>query len=97
MERLQWDQRPATLRDILAVYGGNGIKTIIFAETKAEVNELALNSGLSGRCQVLHGDIAQAQREVTMQAYRDSSFDILIATDVAARGLDVPDIRLVVQ
>ena len=93
----QWDQRPATLRDVLAVYGGNGIKTIIFAETKAEANELALNSGFSGHCQVLHGDIAQAQREVTMQAYRDSLFDILIATDVAARGLDVPDIRLVIQ
>jgi ATP-dependent RNA helicase DDX21 len=46
---------------------------------------------------VLHGDIAQKQREVTMQAYRDSAFDILIATDVAARGLDVPDIRLVIQ
>eukprot|EP01045_Picozoa_sp_COSAG04_P032383 COSAG04_NODE_6330_length_1356_cov_1.334129_1_plen_239_part_10 len=45
----------------------------------------------------MHGDIAQKQREVTMQAYRDGSFDILIATDVAARGLDVPDIRLVIQ
>ena len=32
-----------------------------------------------------------------MQGYRDSKFDILVATDVAARGLDVPDIRLVIQ
>ena len=82
---------------MLAVYGGSGIKTIIFAETKAEANELALNSGFASEAQVLHGDIAQKQREVTMQAYRDGSFDILIATDVAARGLDVPDIRLVIQ
>jgi hypothetical protein len=92
-----WEQRAATLRDVLAVYGGPGIKTIIFSDTKAEANELTLGSGFASECQVLHGDIAQSQREITMQGFRDGKFDILVATDVAARGLDVPDIRLVIQ
>jgi len=94
---LVWKHRAATLRDVLAVYGGPGIKTIIFAETKQEANELALSSGFSGSSQVLHGSIEQKQREVTMAGFRDGQFDILVATDVAARGLDVPDIRLVIQ
>jgi hypothetical protein len=46
---------------------------------------------------VLHGDIAQAQRETTFQAFRDGKFKVLVATDVASRGLDIPEIDLVVM
>eukprot|EP00744_Colponema_vietnamica_P014753 GILI01020653.1.p1 GENE.GILI01020653.1~~GILI01020653.1.p1 ORF type:complete len:411 (+),score=142.36 GILI01020653.1:67-1233(+) len=48
-------------------------------------------------CQCLHGDIPQAQREVTLQGFREGKFRCLIATDVAARGLDIPEVDLVVQ
>lgn len=48
-------------------------------------------------CQVLHGDIAQNQREVTLQGFREGRFTCLVATDVAARGLDIPDVDLVIQ
>ena len=48
-------------------------------------------------CAVLHGDIAQAQRETTFQAFREGKFRCLVATDVAARGLDIPEIDLVIM
>lgn len=46
---------------------------------------------------MLHGDITQAQRDVTINHFRQKQFQVLIATDVAARGIDVSDIDLVVQ
>lgn len=45
----------------------------------------------------IHGDISQAQREKTMARYREGTFNVLVATDVAARGLDVPSISHVVN
>lgn len=47
--------------------------------------------------EVLHGDIAQNQREVTLKRFRENKFKVLVATDVASRGLDIPDVDLVVQ
>lgn len=47
--------------------------------------------------QVLHGDIPQQQREVTLKSFREGKFPVLVATDVAARGLDIPEVDLVVQ
>jgi superfamily II DNA/RNA helicase len=45
----------------------------------------------------MHGDIAQSQREVTMKRFKEGKFKVLVATDVASRGLDVPNIDLVIQ
>lgn len=47
--------------------------------------------------QCLHGDIPQKQREVTLKGFRNGSFEVLVATNVAARGLDIPEVDLVVQ
>ncbi|OEH74236.1 ATP-dependent RNA helicase DDX50 [Cyclospora cayetanensis] len=69
----------------------------IFCETKQEVNEVALNSCISGSACALHGDIPQQQREATLKSFRQGKFKCLVATDVAARGLDIAGIRLVVQ
>jgi superfamily II DNA/RNA helicase len=44
----------------------------------------------------MHGDIAQSQREVTMKRFKEGKFKVLVATDVASRGLDVPNIDLVI-
>ncbi|EEF41817.1 dead box ATP-dependent RNA helicase, putative [Ricinus communis] len=49
------------------------------------------------RCEALHGDISQSQRERTLSGFRSGSFNILVATDVAARGLDVPNVDLVIH
>jgi ATP-dependent RNA helicase DDX21 len=82
--------------DLLATYAGEGT-AIIFCDTKNEANELGLSSQLANDCQVLHGDIVQSQREVTLQAFRDKRFRVLVATDVAARGIDIEHIDLVIQ
>ncbi|KAM9617859.1 ATP-dependent RNA helicase DDX50 isoform 3-T3 [Trichechus inunguis] len=47
--------------------------------------------------QCLHGDIAQSQREITLKGFREGSFKVLVATNVAARGLDIPEVDLVIQ
>jgi ATP-dependent RNA helicase DeaD len=63
---------------------------ILFGRTKRRVDELIM--ALQGRgylCDGLHGDLSQAQRDRVMKKFRDGAIDILIATDVAARGIDV--------
>ena len=47
--------------------------------------------------EVMHGDIAQNQREVTLKRFKEKKFSCLVATDVAARGLDIPSVDLVIQ
>ncbi|XP_027316556.1 nucleolar RNA helicase 2 [Anas platyrhynchos] len=90
-------QRAEVLGDIIQVYSGSRGRTIIFCETKKEANELALNSSLKQDAQSLHGDIPQKQREVTLKGFRNGVFEVLIATNVAARGLDIPEVDLVIQ
>lgn len=46
-------------------------------------------------CEALHGDITQSQRERTLASFREGRFSVLVATDVAARGLDIPNVDLV--
>ncbi len=82
---------------MLLCYGGKDKKTIVFTQTKAEANELLQNSNIKMNIDVLHGDIPQAQREVTMKRFREGTFQALIATDVAARGLDISNVDLIVQ
>lgn len=45
----------------------------------------------------MHGDIAQNQREVTLKRFKEGKFKVLVATDVASRGLDIPNVDLVIQ
>ncbi|EDV26044.1 Nucleolar RNA helicase 2 [Trichoplax sp. H2] len=92
-----YHERAATIGDLVKVYGGDHARTIIFSPTKKEANELALSSVLKQEVQVLHGDIQQAQREVTLKGFREGNFPCLVATDVAARGLDIPEVDLVIQ
>ena len=69
-------------------------KTIVFCNTKAQtskVGQMLATAGVSTR--VLHGDISQSQRNKVMDLYRADKFDVLVATDVVARGIDVDDIE----
>lgn len=50
-----------------------------------------------GALQALHGDIAQTNRERVLKRFRDGKLLVLVATDVAARGLDIPNVDLVVH
>lgn len=68
-------------------------KTIIFCRTKKGVDELV--SALNNRgylAEGLHGDLSQSQRDRVMKKFREGKVDILIATDVAARGLDIDNV-----
>ncbi|KAK2512992.1 nucleolar RNA helicase 2-like protein [Columba guinea] len=92
-----WSQRAAVIGDVIQVYSGSYGRTIVFCETKKEANELALNASIKQDCQSLHGDIPQKQREITLKGFRNGAFKVLVATNVAARGLDIPEVDLVVQ
>ncbi|XP_038265973.1 nucleolar RNA helicase 2-like isoform X3 [Dermochelys coriacea] len=92
-----WSQRAAVIGDVIQVYSGSHGRTIVFCETKKEANELALNASIKQDCQSLHGDIPQKQREITLKGFRNGVFKVLVATNVAARGLDIPEVDLVVQ
>lgn len=88
--------RMQTLADILLIYGGIG-QAIVFCSTKAEANSLLLSEKINKDLEVMHGDIAQNQREVTLKRFKEQKFSVLVATDVAARGLDIPNVDLVIQ
>jgi len=71
----------------------NPNKCIIFCRTKKEVDRLVAHMTAQGfKVSGLHGDMEQKQREVTIRAFKQGGIDIFIATDVAARGLDVNDV-----
>ncbi|XP_032377143.1 nucleolar RNA helicase 2 [Etheostoma spectabile] len=92
-----WSQRAAVIGDVIQVYSGSHGRTIVFCETKKEANELSLNASIKQSTQTLHGDIPQKQREITLKGFRSGGFEVLVATNVAARGLDIPEVDLVVQ
>ena len=74
----------------------NPKRTLIFCNTKRMVDDLAENLVGRGYFAVgLHGDLSQAQRDRVMAGFRGDQTDILIATDVAARGIDVNDVEAV--
>lgn len=94
--KCQYSDRPDVIGDFVVANCGKSGSCIIFAETKKEASELALSDKLSD-AQMIHGDIEQKTREQTLQAFRDGKVKVLVATDVAARGLDIPEIDLVIQ
>lgn len=69
----------------------------MFCSTKVEANELLLSDKIKKDIEVMHGDIAQNQREVTLKRFKEGKFNVLVATDVASRGLDIPNVDLVIQ
>lgn len=71
---------------------------IIFCRTRIETQEIAdllIRDGYNA--EALHGDLSQAQRDLTMQKFRQHHTQLLVATDVAARGLDVDDLTHVIN
>jgi ATP-dependent RNA helicase DeaD len=84
------------LQRVLDACGGEGV--IIFARTKVITLTVAETLEAAGhQVAVLNGDVPQNQRERTVERLRSGSVDVLVATDVAARGLDVERIGLVIN
>ncbi len=76
---------------------GRGL-TIVFCRTKRSVDQVATTLTTKGfAVAAVHGDLGQGQRERAMRAFRSGKVDVLVATDVAARGLDVDDVTHVVN
>ena len=74
------------------------IFAIIFCRTKLETQEIADKLIRDGyNAEALHGDLSQQQRDLTMQKFRQHTVQLLVATDVAARGLDVDDLTHVIN
>ena len=71
---------------------------LIFCNTKAKVEELSeVLKKADFQAEGLHGDLIQHQRDIVMGRFRNGSTNILIATDVAARGIDVDDVEIVIN
>ena len=98
IEQYYYEVRPKKKEEVLSrlldVY--NPSHSIVFCNTKKQVDELVTN--LQGRgyfAEGLHGDLKQQQRDRVMNGFRKGKTDILVATDVAARGIDVDDVDAV--
>ena len=73
-------------------------RVMIFCNTKHMCQRLCDDFQRAGLdCECIHGDIRQSQREKTMQRYRDGRLPVLIATDLASRGIDVDDVECVIN
>ena len=90
------EQKKDLLVRLLDYYDFSSV--MIFANTKSMVDELVLFLQQQGyKADGLHGDLKQANRDRVMQSFRLSSVEILIATDVAARGIDIDGIDAVIN
>ena len=73
-------------------------RSIVFTRTKHRADTVCRRLEKAGiRCAAIHGNRSQAQRERALNAFRDGSVDVLVATDVLARGIDISDVRYVVN
>ena len=73
-------------------------RTIIFSSSKLKVKELARTlSKLDIRVEQMHSDLTQEKREEVMRSFKAGTVDLLVATDVVARGIDIDNIRMVIN
>jgi len=90
------DQRYAALVNALLLALGEQV--LVFVDRRAEASELAeMLAGDGFAALPFSGDLSQAQRNRTLHAFRSRTIQVLVSTDVAARGIDVPDITMVVH
>ena len=73
-------------------------KTVVFCDTKRECDKVAnALQDLGSNAAAIHGDLPQSSRERALKQFTDGKLDVLVATDVAARGIDIDDIAVVVH
>lgn len=91
-------QKFGQLVDIIRVHKDQLQQAIVFAATKRRADKLASNLKSSGfRVSAIHGDLSQKERDHVMNRFRKGADNILVATDIAARGIDVPAVGLVIN
>mmetsp|Transcript_17377 Transcript_17377/g.32956 ORF Transcript_17377/g.32956 Transcript_17377/m.32956 type:complete len:925 (+) Transcript_17377:131-2905(+) len=73
-------------------------RVIVFFDTKADAHRMMIVCGLCGiKCAELHGNLTQVQRLEALEQFREGSVDVLFATDLAARGLDISNVEAVIN
>ena len=70
---------------------------LVFCRTRLEVDEVTAALNSRGTDPAIHGGMSQVQRDRVMQAFRTGQTELLVATDVAARGLDIPSVSHVIN
>jgi superfamily II DNA/RNA helicase len=92
--RVEHADRPAVTADVVRAKGPG----LVFCRTKRGADRLSQRLGRSGlKSAAIHGDRSQSQRERALAAFRAGRLDVLVATDVAARGIHVDAVPLVVH
>lgn len=107
VEVIEDARRPSRLRELLRQVhrsskngnnGGNKDRVLVFALYKKEAERLEFSLQRDGwDCCSIHGNKHQAQRTQALEQFKDGSCPLLIATDVAARGLDIPNVEVVIN
>jgi superfamily II DNA/RNA helicase len=98
MEHHVWHVSPAHKGPLTASLAARDGRTVIFVRTQLGADRIARQLREQGvRAAALHGGLAQSIRNRTLGAFRDGGLPVLVATDVAARGIHVDDVGLVVQ
>ena len=100
IEQTYYEVRPYQKMDALCrVLDSRGFrKVLVFCSTKRAVDEVTMHLQTRGyQADALHGNLAQPQRDRVMGRFRTGGIEILVATDVAARGIDVDDVDAVVN
>ncbi|XP_032520896.1 uncharacterized protein LOC116772734 isoform X1 [Danaus plexippus] len=94
----EWEKNDKLLTLLTEISSEEETKTIIFAETKRKVDDITKSINRAGwRALSIHGDKNQQDRDYVLAQFRSSRTAILVATDVAARGLDVEDVKFVIN
>lgn len=89
-------EKPAALTDLMAKEVGK--RTIIFTRTKRGADKVAKSLAAYGhKVNAIHGNKSQPQRERALAAFKSGQAPVLVATDIAARGIDIDDVSLVVN
>lgn len=88
--------RAAALARVIDVVGAKS--ALVFCRTRLEVDEVtAMLTSRGHRAEAIHGGMSQGQRDRVMQAFKSGQTELLVATDVAARGLDIPQVSHVIN
>ncbi|MBN1503450.1 MAG: DEAD/DEAH box helicase [Candidatus Eisenbacteria bacterium] len=92
---VQKERKGELLRQLLAQYSGS---VLLFVRTKRGATRVARTLRAAGHAAAeIHADRSQAQRKDAMKGFKTGKFRVLVATDIAARGIDVTDIELVIN
>ena len=92
----QDDQKVSMLKKVFKEFGHK--RVIIFAGSKNKVKEINRNlKQMDLRCEEMHSDLTQTQRDEAMYLFKSGQTDVLVATDIVSRGIDIDDIAMVVN